>query len=81
MYSIYLYNRILKKNFGLFNCVYTLSQFPIWYESGSRPYSLMRGMMEMESCIELVGESSVLFVRCKLVDGNGRLCIGIYSCR
>jgi hypothetical protein len=24
--------------------------------------------MEMESCIELVGESSVLFVRCKLVD-------------
>ena len=37
--------------------------------------------MEMESCIELVGESSVFFVRCKLVDGNGSSCIGIYSCR
>jgi hypothetical protein len=37
--------------------------------------------MEIESCIELVGESSVLFLRCKLVDGYGSSCIGIYSCR
>jgi hypothetical protein len=41
----------------------------------------MAGMMEMESFVELAGESSVLFVRCKLVDGNGSSCIGIYSCR
>jgi hypothetical protein len=37
--------------------------------------------MEMESCVELVGESSVLFVRCKLVDRYGSSCIGIGSCR
>jgi hypothetical protein len=55
--------------------------FPIWYESGTRPYSLTGGIMEMESCVELVGESTVWFVICKLVDGYGSSCIGIDSCR
>jgi hypothetical protein len=50
-------------------CLLSLSHFPIWYESGTGPYSLTRGLMEMEACVELVGESSVLFVNCKLVEG------------
>jgi hypothetical protein len=37
--------------------------------------------MEMESCIELVGESTVFFFRCKLVDVYGSSCIEIDSCR
>jgi hypothetical protein len=37
--------------------------------------------MEIEYCIELVGESSLLFLRCKLVDVYGSSCTEIDSCR